>query len=113
MINIHDKAYELAASIKQMEEVKKLKEVGNQIKSDENLKALLKELREVQFLVFNEQRVQGSLSKENEDKFKEVSSRVMKNPIVAEYVQYEQRIGVIVNDIMQILNEAFGIEGFI
>lgn len=113
MINIHDKAHELASSIRQMEEVKKLKEIGDQIKSDESLKSLLKELREVQFLVFNEQRANGSLSKDSEEKFKEVSGRVMGNVVVSEYVQYEQRIGVIVNDIMQILNEAFGIESFI
>ncbi len=31
----------------------------------------------------------------------------MANPVVAEYVQYEQKVGIIVDDIMKILNEAF------
>lgn len=113
MVNIHDKAHELANTIKQLEEVKKLKEISKKINSDENLKNLLKELREVQFLVFNEQRSQDGLSKESEEKFKEVSQKVMVNSIVSEYVQYEQRVGIIVDDIMKILNEAFGIESFI
>ncbi len=113
MVNIYDKAHELAESIKQMDDVKKLKEIGAKINSDENLKSLLKQLREVQFLVFNEQRSDGNLSSESEEKFKEVSKKVMDNSIVSEYVQYEQKIGVIVNDMMKILNEAFGIESFI
>ena len=113
MVNIHDKAHELANTIRQLEDVKKLKEISQKINSDESLKNLLKELREVQFLIFNEQRSQESLSKESEEKFKEVSQRVMANSIVSEYVQYEQRVGIIVDDIMKILNEAFGIESFI
>ncbi|BAK81257.1 YlbF family regulator [Candidatus Arthromitus sp. SFB-rat-Yit] len=113
MINIHDKAHELANSIKQMEEVKKLKEISEKIKADESLTSLLKELRDVQFLVFNEQRSEGKLEKETEEKFKIVSQKVMANPVVAEYVQYEQKVGIIVDDIMKILNEAFGIQSFV
>lgn len=113
MVNIHDKAHELANVIKQMDEVKRLKEINEMINKDDNLKSLLKELREVQFLVFNEQRSNGSLNKETEDKFKAVSQKVMANPVVAEYVQYEQRVGIIVDDIMKILNEAFGIQSFV
>ena len=70
MVNIHDKAHELANTIRQLEDVKKLKEISQKINSDESLKNLLKELREVQFLIFNEQRSQESLSKESEEKFK-------------------------------------------
>lgn len=113
MVNIHDKAHELASSIKQMEEVKKLKEISEKIKADESLTSLLKELRDVQFLVFNEQRSEGKLDKETEEKFKTVSQKVMANPVVAEYVQYEQKVGIIVDDIMKILNEAFGIQSFV
>lgn len=113
MVNIHDKAHDLANTIKQLEDVKKLKEISNKINEDDTLKALLKELREVQFLVFNEQRSKGTLEKETEEKFKEVSQKVMANPIVAEYVQYEQRVGIIVDDIMKILNDAFGIQSFV
>lgn len=113
MINIHDKAYELANSIKQLDEVKKLKELSEVIEGDENLKSLIKELREVQILVFNEQRVNGNLEKSTEDKFREVSQKVMTNPTVSEYVQYEQKVGIIVDDLMKILNEAFGIQSFV
>lgn len=113
MVNIHDKAHELANTIKQVEEVKKLKEISEKINKDDTLKSLLKELREVQFLVFNEQRTKGTLEKETEEKFRAVSQKVMANPIVAEYVQYEQRVGIIVDDIMKILNEAFGIQSFV
>ncbi len=113
MVNVHDKAHELANVIKQLEDVKKLKEISNKINGDETLKTLLKELREVQFLVFNEQRSKGSLEKETEEKFREISQKVMANPVVSEYVQYEQRVGIIVDDIMKILNEAFGIQSFV
>lgn len=113
MINIHDKAHELANSIKQLDEVKKLREISQKIENDESLKSLIKELREVQILVFNEQRSKGSLDKSTEEKFKEVSQKVMANTIVSEYVQYEQRIGIIVDDLMKILNDAFGIQSFV
>ena len=112
MVNVHDKAHELAKVITEIEEVKKLKELNQTINNDEKLKALLKELREVQFLVFNEQRASGNLSQETQDKFRQVSQKVMVDPVVAEYVQYEQRVGIIVDDIMKILNKAFGIESF-
>lgn len=112
MVNVHDKAHELARVIKDIEEVKKLKEINEKINSDEMLKGLLRELREVQFLVFNEQRAEGKLNKDTEDKFREVSQKVMANPIVSEYVHYEQKVGIIVDDIMKILNEAFGIQSF-
>lgn len=112
MINVHDKAHELASTVTQLEEVKKLKEISQKINSDEVSKALLKELREVQFLVFNEQRSQETLSEESKERFKIVSEKVMANPIVSEYVQYEQKVGIIVDDIMKILNVAFGIESF-
>ncbi len=113
MINIHDKAYDLANCIKQLDEVKKLKELSTIIENDENLKSLIKELREVQILVFNEQRAKGSLEESTENKFREVSQKVMTNPTVSEYVQYEQRVGIIVDDLMKILNEAFGIQSFV
>ena len=103
MINIHDKAHELANSIKQLDEVKKLREISEKIESDDNLKSL----------VFNEQRAKGCLDKNTEEKFKEVSKRVMENSVVSEYVQYEQRIGIIVDDLMKILNDAFGIQSFV
>lgn len=113
MVNVHDKAHDLANVIKQVDEVKKLKEISNKINEDDNLKGLLKELREVQFLVFNEQRSKGELNSDIQERFREVSSRVMEDPIVSEYVKCEQRVGIIVDDIMKILNEAFGIESFI
>ena len=53
MVNVHDKAHELAKVITEIEEVKKLKELNQTINNDDKLKALLKELREVQFLFFN------------------------------------------------------------
>lgn len=112
MINVHDKAHELASAVTQLEEVKKLKEISQKINSNENSRNLLKELREVQFLVFNEQRSQEKLSDESREKFTKVSEKVMADPIVSEYVQYEQKVGVIVDDIMKILNVAFGIESF-
>ena len=112
MVNVHDKAHELAKTIKDIEEVKKLKEINDKINGDVQLKSLLKELREVQFLVFNEQRAEGKLKEETEKKFKEVSQKVMANPVVSEYVHYEQRVGILVDDIMKILNEAFGIQSF-
>lgn len=112
MINVHDKAHELADAVKQLDEVKKLKEISQKINSDENSKNLLKELREVQFLVFNEQRSPEGISEDSKEKFKNVSEKVMADPIVSEYVQYEQKVGVIVDDIMKILNVAFGIESF-
>ena len=113
MVNVHDKAHELAKVIREMEDVKKLKEFSEKINADDKLKDLLKELREVQFLVFNEQRSQEKLSKETEEKFKAISEKVTQNEIVFEYIQYEQKIGIIVDDIMKILNEAFGIQSFV
>ena len=112
MVNVHDKAYELARTIKEIEDVKKLKEINDKINSDSNLKELLRELREVQFLVFNEQRAEGKLNEDTQNKFKDVSHKVMANPVVSEYVHYEQKVGIIVDDIMKILNEAFGIQSF-
>lgn len=113
MINIHDKAHDLANTVRQLEEVKKLKEISEKINQDEKSKEMLKELREVQFLVFNEQRSQKNISEESQEKFRIISEKVMGNPLVSEYVQYEQRVGIIIDDIMKILNEAFGIESFI
>lgn len=112
MVNIHDKAHELANTIRELEEVKKLKEISEKINQDENSKQMLKELREVQFLVFNEQRAQEKISEESQEKFRIVSEKVMKSPLLSEYVQYEQKVGIIIDDIMKILNNAFGIESF-
>lgn len=112
MINIHDKAHELASNVRQLEEVKKLKELTSKINQNEQSKEMLKELREIQFLIFNEQRSKNTISEENQKKFREVSEKVMKDPIVSEYVGYEQKVGIIIDDIMKILNEAFGIESF-
>lgn len=110
MENIYDKAHELARVLKNNEDIKRYREVNESIKNDESAKKMISDLRKIQYEAYNEQITSGKLSKETEEKLKNLGSIIGLNPKVNEFMQAEMRFSMMWEDLMKILNDAIGID---
>ncbi|OAA82685.1 YlbF family regulator [Clostridium ljungdahlii] len=109
-MSICDKASELAAELKNCEEVTALREASKEIeKSEANIK-MLDDFRKIQMEAYSEQMQNGEVSEKTKQKFKNIGSVVSMNPSVNKYIQTEQRFSIMWQNILKVLNDAIGID---
>ena len=110
MMNIYDKAHELARALKGSPEVIELNKASKKVEENEKNKKMLQDFRKLQFEAYNEQMQKGKLSEETEKKLQGLGAVISMNPEVGRYLQAEARFAVIWEDIMKILNEAIDVK---
>lgn len=109
-MSIYDKANELAAELKDCQEVTVLRKASKEIeKNDANIK-MLDDFRKIQMEAYSEQMQTGEVSQETKQKFKNMSSVISMNPAVNKYIQTEQKFSVMWQSILKLLNDAIGID---
>lgn len=109
-MNIYDKVHELAAELRNCDEVKKLREAAEKIKGNDSNKKMLEDFRQMQFQAYSEQVEKGEISKDTMEKLQNLGSVVSMNPSIGEYLQAEARFGTLWEDVIKILNEAVGVD---
>ncbi|AZV56217.1 YlbF family regulator [Clostridium sp. AWRP] len=109
-MSISGKASELAAELKNCEEVTLLREASKEIeKSEANIK-MLDDFRKIQMEAYSEQMQNGEVSEKTKQKFKNIGSVVSMNPSVNKYIQTEQRFSIMWQNVLKMLNDAIGID---
>lgn len=108
-MNVYDKVHELARVLKDCPEVVEFRNASKMIQGNESNKKMLEDFRKLQIEAYAEQMNNGGkISKETEEKLRNLFSIISMNMDVSSYLQAEQRFGVIWEDMMKILNEAIG-----
>ncbi len=110
MDNIYDKAHELAALLKNHEDVVNYRESVRHIEGDAVKKAMINDFRNIQIETYQEKVKTGEISDEMKRKFENLVNIIQLNPEVADFLNKEQKFSILFDDIMKILNEALDLE---
>ncbi len=110
MTNVHDKAHELAAAMKNDETVVAYREAVLSIEKDEAKKKMVEDFRTIQFAAYNDKMKTGEVSEDTRKQMEDLVSIIALNPEISEYLDKEQRFSILFNDIMKIINEAIGVD---
>ena len=106
MINIYDKANELASLIKQSEEYKAYDKIKDEVYEDEQSKRMIKDYKKLQF----EAQAAYLTGKEPEaelmEKIQKMGEVLQFNPKITEFFSAEYKFNTLVSDIYKIIGEA-------
>ncbi len=106
MVNIYDKAHEMAALIKDCDEYKSYITLKEDVEKEETTKALLKEYKQLQMQLQAAMMGGQELDAEQTEKFKKLSEVLQFNKNVAEYLMAEHRFYILIGDIYKIIGDA-------
>lgn len=109
-VNIHDKAREFAAFLKENEDVLAYREAAKKIQENETSKKMIEDFRKIQIEMYQERVSKGDVSEETKKKVETFATAIQLNPEVSNFLIAEQRFSILFDDIMKILNEAIGID---
>ncbi|MDR2610970.1 MAG: YlbF family regulator [Clostridiales Family XIII bacterium] len=106
MVNVHDKARELAEALMQSEEYRSYIEMKERASGNEELSAAINDLHEKQFEMQKRQINGEEIGPEYIGQMQNLSQILMRDPLAAEYLQAEIRFTLMVNDVYEIIGEA-------
>jgi cell fate (sporulation/competence/biofilm development) regulator YlbF (YheA/YmcA/DUF963 family) len=106
MVNVHDKARELADALIQSEEYRSYLAVKEKASGNAELTAAINDLHEKQFDMQKRQMNGEEIGPEFLTQMQNLSQILMRDPLAAEYMQAEVRFTLMVNDVYEILGEA-------
>lgn len=109
-VNIHDKAREFSAFLKDQEDVIAYREASKKINENENAKKMIEDFRRMQVEMYQEKVSKGDVTEETRKKLEQFATVLQMNPDVSNFLIAEQKFSIIFDDIMKIINEAIGIE---
>lgn len=100
---VYDLAHRLAKRLKESEEYKSYLEIRKKIMKNEKSKEMLQDFQKEQFKLQSKQMTGQELSDEEKEKFKNLSEIINLNQDVKKYMEAEQRISIMLNDLQRIL----------
>ena len=106
MVNVHDKAHELAQAIRQSEEYTTYMAAKERASQNAELADSLNDFREKQFDLQRRQLAGEQPGPETLEQMQNLAQILMRDPLAAEYLQAEVRFTLMVNDVYGILAEA-------
>lgn len=109
MSNIYDKVNELAEELRKDPHVTAYREATNKINNNKEAKKMIEDFRKIQFQAYSEQVQTGKVSKETEEKMRNIGGIIMINPEVSGYIAAEASFAQKWDDILKILNNAIGV----
>lgn len=106
MVNVYDKANELAAIIKQSDEYKEYVKVKDEVYENEQNKRMIKDYKKLQFEAQAAYMTGQEPKAELLDKIKKMGEVLQFNPKITEFFTAEYRFNSLVSDIYKIIGEA-------
>ncbi len=106
MVNIHDKASELASALEASPEYSEYKRLKEEVMSDETSAALVKQYKKLQFEAQAAVISGKQPDKDTMDRLQKIGEVLAFNPKAAEYFTAEYRFNTLVSDIYKILGKA-------
>ncbi len=109
MTNVYDLTRDLAKALKEAEEVKAYEKIQKEISDNSDLVDIVNDFREKQIKLQTRQMMGEQLDEESLKEFQELSSVAMANPKIAEFINAEYRVSVLLQDVYKIIGEAVNI----
>lgn len=106
MVNVYDKANELASLIKQSEEYKEYSRIKDEVYEDEQNKRMIKDYKKLQFEAQAAYLTGQEPNKELMDKIQKMGEVLQFNPKITEFFSAEYRFNTLVSDIYKIIGDA-------
>lgn len=107
-MNPYNAAHTLAKALRECQEYKDYKSAQEILKDDAQAKEMLKDFRSEQFKL-QRQKLSGlEVAKEQEEKVSKLYSVISMNLTIKRFLEAEQRMGVILQDVQKIITEATG-----
>jgi cell fate (sporulation/competence/biofilm development) regulator YlbF (YheA/YmcA/DUF963 family) len=106
MVNVHDKARELAEAITQSEEYSLYLAAKEKASENGELSDAINDLHEKQFDMQRRQINGEEIGPEILGQMQNLTQILMRDPLAAEYLQAEIRFTLMVNDVYEIIAEA-------
>jgi len=102
-VNIYDIAYSLQNAFKEQPEFKNLQSLYSQVLADPSAKPLFMEFQNFQ-KTMQQKMYQGEpVTPEENAKGQEIVARVSQNPLIANLMQTEQRLNLVIQDVNKIV----------
>ncbi len=106
MVNVHDKAHELARAIKNSIEFKEFLEIKKELESNQKTKEMIEDFEKKQFEFQTKQFSGEELSEEDNKKIQELYSIITKDVLANKYLNAQMKIGMLMQDVNKIIAEA-------
>lgn len=106
---VYDKAYELAQDLKQSSEYQQYMQVKKDVDAEPMTRKMLIDFMKKQFEIQSRQMTGEQISADELDKFKKLAELVQMNRTAIRYIEAEQRIAVLMQDVQRILMEGLEI----
>lgn len=105
MNNPYDTAHSLATAIREQQEFKTIKEVQAQVEKEDTSKKMLRDFRQAQMELQMKQMQGQELTEEDQERFSKLVETVKLNPSISKLIEAEQRLNVVLEDVMKIVME--------
>jgi len=105
MMNLYDKAHEMARMLKQTAEFQAFVNVQKQVEQDLQATAMLKDFFKKQWEVQNEN-IRGTPNQENQSQLANLYELMQHNSMLKEFFAAEMKFGRLITDIQEILGDA-------
>ncbi|MFF2876231.1 YlbF family regulator [Gottfriedia sp. NPDC057991] len=102
-VNIYDIAYSLQNAFKEQPEFKNLQSLYSQVLADPNAKPLFMEFQNFQKVMQQKMYSGEAVTPEENAKGQEIVARVSQNPLIANLMQVEQRLNLVIQDVNKIV----------
>ncbi len=106
MVNIYDKANELASLIKQSEEFKAYKNIKDEVFAEESNKKMITDYQKMQFEAQAAMMTGQQPPEELLEKLRKMGEVLQFNPKITEFFAAEYRFNTLISDIYKIIGEA-------
>lgn len=106
MVNVYDKANELASLIKQSEEYKEYNRIKDEVYEDEQNKRMIKDYKKLQFEAQAAYLTGQEPEKDLMDKIQKMGEVLQFNPKITEFFTTEYKFNTLVSDIYKIIGDA-------
>jgi len=106
MVNIYDKANELASLIKQSDEYKAYNSIKDEVYEDEQNKRMIKDYKKLQFEAQAAYLTGQEPEKELMDKIRKMGEVLQFNPKITEFFAAEYKFNTLVSDLYKIIGDA-------
>jgi cell fate (sporulation/competence/biofilm development) regulator YlbF (YheA/YmcA/DUF963 family) len=105
LMNIYDKAYELAKALKESEEAKLLKAAKEVAEADPAAKEMLDGFRERQNFLQQKMMAGEEPSSEDMEKMNKLYEVITLNPLIGKLLEAERRFAVVFEDVNRIMSD--------
>lgn len=102
-MSTYDLAHKLADEIKNSDEYEKYQEKKKAILDDEKAKDMLLDYQKQEQKLQSKQMAGEELTEEEKEKFENLRNLIQMNNKISEYLEAEQRVSVMLNDLQRIL----------